>query len=115
MKWAAMLLAILAPLLTGIGILWKKLDKIWQSINRMDRKKVSQKQCEKRRAQCCVASKKKKGYYMRQSLILIAALAGVFFLAGCANHKRITITKVGDVIDITAPSDANYEICVQYR
>lgn len=45
-------LAVLVPVLAGIGILWKKMDKIWKSINRVDKKKVSHKTCEKRRAQC---------------------------------------------------------------
>lgn len=44
--------SILGPVLTGLALLWKKLDKIWKAINEIKNKKVSHKVCRKRRARC---------------------------------------------------------------
>ncbi len=48
LRWLAMIL----PFIGGIAVLWKKLDKIRDCISRIDKKKVSHKTCEKRRAAC---------------------------------------------------------------
>ncbi len=50
------LLAVVAPILTGLFILWKKISKdnlkVLQKINKIDKHKISYKVCDQRRAEC---------------------------------------------------------------
>lgn len=52
--------AVIGPIMLGIAFLYKKLNKVDRSIGKIDKKKVSHKVCEKRRAQCPCSERRPK-------------------------------------------------------
>ena len=56
LKW----LAVVGPLLAGVAILWHKIDRIWKSINKINHKKVSRRECKQLRAECPCNPQKKE-------------------------------------------------------
>ncbi len=53
-------LAVIAPVVGSVIWLAKKLDRLWRAINKIDKHKISYKQCEKRRAACRRACTRKR-------------------------------------------------------